>query len=54
MQGMLHLFLSRAEDLEYCFNIETSSPLNSDELSILKQILNKRESCQNWAVHLEK
>ncbi len=36
---MLHLFLGRSETLEYCFNVETSAPLNSDELSILKQLL---------------
>ena len=36
---MLHFFLGRSETLEYCFNVETSAPLNSDELSILKQLL---------------
>ena len=36
---MLHFFLERNENLEYCFNVETSEPLNSDELSILRQLL---------------
>ncbi len=36
---MHHLFLRRNEELEYCFNVETSSPLNPNELSILKQLL---------------
>ena len=36
---MLHFFLLRNETLEYCFNVETSAPLNSDELSILRQLL---------------
>jgi phosphoribosylformylglycinamidine synthase len=36
---MLHFFLSRNETLQYCFNVDTSAPLNSNELSILKQLL---------------
>jgi phosphoribosylformylglycinamidine synthase len=36
---MYHFFLRRDEHLEYCFNVETSAPLNSNELSILRQIL---------------
>ncbi|MFB3883985.1 MAG: phosphoribosylformylglycinamidine synthase [Thermodesulfobacteriota bacterium] len=36
---MYHLFLRRNEELEYCFNVETSAPLNVNELSILKQLL---------------
>lgn len=36
---MYHFFLRRDENLEYCFNVETSTLLNSNELSILKQIL---------------
>jgi phosphoribosylformylglycinamidine synthase len=36
---MLHLFLRRSEELEYCFNVETSAPLISNELSILRQLL---------------
>lgn len=36
---MLHLFLPRSEHLEYCFNVETSAPLEAHELSILKQVL---------------
>jgi len=36
---MFHLFLGRNENMEYCFNIETSAPLNSRELSILRQLL---------------
>ncbi len=36
---MLHFFLAKSEKLEYCFNVETSAPLNSNELSILKQLL---------------
>jgi phosphoribosylformylglycinamidine synthase len=36
---MYHFFLRRAENLEYCFNVETSGPLNSKELSVLKQLL---------------
>src|SRR3972149_11317818 len=36
---MYHFFLARSETLEYCFNVETSAPLNSNELSILRQLL---------------
>ncbi|NWF93192.1 MAG: phosphoribosylformylglycinamidine synthase [Syntrophaceae bacterium] len=36
---MYHFFLPKDEHLEYCFNVETSAPLSSDELSILRQIL---------------
>ena len=36
---MLHLFLKRDVNFEYCFNIETSEPLNEKELLMLKQIL---------------
>jgi len=36
---MLHLFLNRNEKLEYCFNVESSAPLNANELSILRQLL---------------
>jgi len=36
---MLHFFLARSEQFEYCFNVETSAPLNSDELLILRQLL---------------
>ena len=36
---MLHFFLNRNETMEYCFNVETSAPLNSSELSILRQLL---------------
>ena len=36
---MLHFFLSRNETMEYCFNVEASAPLNSGELSILRQLL---------------
>jgi len=36
---MYHFFLPRNETLEYCFNVETSAPLDSDELSILRQLL---------------
>jgi phosphoribosylformylglycinamidine synthase len=39
MKGMYHFFLRRAETLEYCFNVETSAPLDSNELSILRQLL---------------
>jgi len=35
----LHLFLRKNETLEYCFNVETSAPLNSRELSTVKQLL---------------
>ncbi|MDD4901681.1 MAG: AIR synthase-related protein, partial [Patescibacteria group bacterium] len=36
---MLHLFKSRTEKFEYCFNIQTSSPLMPEELLKLKQVL---------------
>jgi phosphoribosylformylglycinamidine synthase len=36
---MYHFFLPRTETLEYCFNVETSAPLNSNEFSILRQLL---------------
>jgi phosphoribosylformylglycinamidine synthase len=36
---MLHFFLNRNETMEYCFNVETSAPLNSKELSTLRQLL---------------
>jgi len=36
---MLHFFLGRNENMEYCFNVEASVPLNSGELSILRQLL---------------
>jgi len=36
---MLHFFLRKSEKLEYCFNVETSAPLDSKELSILRQLL---------------
>jgi phosphoribosylformylglycinamidine synthase len=36
---MYHFFLHRDEHLEYCFNVETSAPLNAEELSILRQLL---------------
>ena len=36
---MYHFFLSRDKTLEYCFNVDTSAPLDSNELSILKQLL---------------
>ena len=36
---MLHFFLRKSEKLEYCFNVDTSAPLNSNELSILRQLL---------------
>ncbi len=36
---MLHFFLKKDENLEYCFNVETSEPLTPDELSILQQLL---------------
>ncbi len=39
MRNMYHFYLPKKENLEYCFNVETSAPLNSEELSILKQIL---------------
>ena len=36
---MYHFFLRRDENLEFCFNVETSASLNSEELSVLKQLL---------------
>jgi phosphoribosylformylglycinamidine synthase len=36
---MYHFFLRRGKTLEYCFNVDTSAPLDSHELSILKQLL---------------
>ena len=36
---MLHLFSGQNDHLEYCFNIETSEPLNPEELKTLTQIL---------------
>ncbi len=36
---MLHLFSGQNDHLEYCFNIDTTESLNSDELRILTQIL---------------
>lgn len=36
---MLHFFLPRSDCFEYCFNVETSAPLNPHELSVLRQIL---------------
>ena len=36
---MLHFFLGKSEKLQYCFNVDTSAPLNSNELSILRQLL---------------
>jgi phosphoribosylformylglycinamidine synthase len=36
---MLHFLLLKSEKLEYCFNVETSAPLNSNELLILRQLL---------------
>jgi len=36
---MYHFFLAKNEELEYCFNVETSAPLNSNELAILRQLL---------------
>lgn len=36
---MYHFYLKKGENLEYCFNVETSSPLELEEISILKQIL---------------
>jgi phosphoribosylformylglycinamidine synthase len=36
---MLHLFLRRSEELEYCFNVETSAPLDAKELAVLRQLL---------------
>ena len=39
MRMMLHFFLQSDESLEYCFNVETSEPLNADELLVLRQLL---------------
>jgi phosphoribosylformylglycinamidine synthase len=36
---MHHFFLRRDETLQYCFNVDTSAPLNFNELSILRQLL---------------
>jgi len=36
---MYHFFLRKSEELEYSFNVETSAPLTSNELSILRQLL---------------
>jgi phosphoribosylformylglycinamidine synthase len=36
---MLHFFLRKSETLQHCFNVEASAPLNSNELSILRQLL---------------
>ena len=36
---MLHFFLPRNKGLEYCFNVETSEPLTTGELAVLKQLL---------------
>jgi phosphoribosylformylglycinamidine synthase len=36
---MLHFFLARSGKFEYCFNVETSAPLNPDELLTLRQLL---------------
>jgi phosphoribosylformylglycinamidine synthase len=36
---MYHFFLRRGKTLEYCFNVDTSAPLDTHELSILKQLL---------------
>ncbi len=36
---MLHFFLNKNGSTEYCFNVETSEPLDRDELSILRQLL---------------
>lgn len=36
---MLHLFLKKNEDIEYCFNVETSETLSSNELAMLRQLL---------------
>lgn len=36
---MLHFFLRKRENFEYCFNVETSAPLSPDEVSILRQLL---------------
>ncbi len=36
---MYHFFLRKDERLEYCFNVETSAPLDPEEISVLKMIL---------------
>jgi phosphoribosylformylglycinamidine synthase len=36
---MYHFFLARSDKLEYCFNVETTAPLDAKELTILKQLL---------------
>ncbi|MCX8110444.1 MAG: hypothetical protein N3D15_04265, partial [Syntrophorhabdaceae bacterium] len=36
---MLHFFLKKNHQLEYCFNVETLSPLSVEELLVLKNIL---------------
>jgi phosphoribosylformylglycinamidine synthase len=36
---VLHFFLRKSERLEYCFNVDASAPLSSNELSILRQLL---------------
>src|SRR4030043_330968 len=36
---MNHFFLARSEKLEYCFNVETTAPLDAKELTILRQLL---------------
>ena len=36
---MLHFFLERNGNLEYCFNVETSGPLNAQKLLVLRQLL---------------
>jgi len=39
MIGMIHLFLRRSEELEYCFNVEKAEPLDGGELAVLRQLL---------------
>lgn len=36
---MIHLYLPKNEKLDYCFNVETSETLTTEELAILKQLL---------------
>lgn len=36
---MYHFYCQGDKDLEFCFNIETSQPLNEEEISILQQLL---------------
>lgn len=36
---MLHFYLNKSKELEYCFNVETSTPLTPKEITILKQLL---------------